>query len=110
METSQFPESPEASQEHDAITRLRDQFGPPPEGVQPDWLLVHAMDLDAKGVARRDDGKVIFIDGALPYEWVSATSHRKKNNWEAATLTRIHKESPQRARPACRPPHSPAYG
>ena len=33
METSQLPESPEASQEHDAITRLRDQFGPPPEGV-----------------------------------------------------------------------------
>ena len=103
METTHTPDSADLSQEHDAITQLRAQFGPPPEGAQSDWLLVHAMDLDAKGVARRDDGKVIFIDGALPYEWVSATSHRKKNNWEAATLTRIHKESAQRARPAC--PH-----
>jgi 23S rRNA (uracil1939-C5)-methyltransferase len=39
------------------------------------------MDMDAQGVARRPDGKVVFIDGALPTELVSANTHRKKNNW-----------------------------
>jgi 23S rRNA (uracil1939-C5)-methyltransferase len=72
---------------------------PLPEG----WLEVDALDIDAKGVARREDGKVVFIDGALPFELVSANVHRTKNNWEAGTLTAIHKESSQRVRPRC--PH-----
>ena len=66
-------------------------------------LLVQALDLDAQGVARKPDGKVVFIDGALPTEVVSANTHRKKNNWEQASLTAIHRESSQRVRPAC--PH-----
>ena len=70
-----------------------------PEG----WLHVQSMDLDAQGVARKPDGKVIFIDGALPFELVTANTHRKKNNWEQASLTAIHHESSQRVRPGC--PH-----
>ena len=68
-----------------------------PEG----WLQVLSMDMDAQGVARKSDGKVVFIDGALPTELVSANTHRKKNNWEAASLTAIHRESSQRVRPGC---------
>jgi 23S rRNA (uracil1939-C5)-methyltransferase len=70
-----------------------------PEG----WLEVDALDLDAQGVARRPDGKVVFIEGALPFERVSARVNRRKNNWEQATLTEIHRESSQRVRPRC--PH-----
>src|SRR5438105_3485024 len=78
------------------------------EGVDkpalPDgWLAVDALDIEAQGVARRPDGKVVFIAGALPFEIVSATIHRKKNNWEQGTLTEIHRESPQRVRGRC--PH-----
>ena len=72
---------------------------PLPEG----WLQVDALDIDAQGVARRADGKVVFIDGALPFELVSAKVNRRKNNWEQATLTAIHRESSQRVRPHC--PH-----
>ncbi len=61
------------------------------------------MDLDAQGVARRADGKVVFIDGALPTELVSARTGRRKNNWEQAQLTEIHRESSLRVRPLC--PH-----
>ena len=68
-----------------------------PEG----WLQVLSMDMDAKGVARKPDGKVVFIDGALTGEIVSANTHRKKNNWEAASLTEIHRESSQRVTPGC---------
>ena len=70
-----------------------------PEG----WLRVQSMNLDAQGVARRPDGKVVFIDGALTSELVGANTHRTKNNWEQASLTAIHRESSQRVRPHC--PH-----
>lgn len=77
----------------------------PPRGDRPaDWLYVHAMDLNAQGVAHRDDGKVVFVDGALPGEWVSAQVHRKKSNWEMASLKAVHESSSQRvAHPKC--PH-----
>jgi 23S rRNA (uracil1939-C5)-methyltransferase len=70
-----------------------------PEG----WLKVDALDAEARGVARRPDGKVVFVEGALPFELVSANINRRKNNWEQGTLTEIHRESSQRVRPRC--PH-----
>ncbi|AOW13774.1 23S rRNA (uracil(1939)-C(5))-methyltransferase [Hydrogenophaga crassostreae] len=65
------------------------------------WLAVESMDIDAQGIAHRPDGKVVFIEGALPFEVVSTSVHRKKNNWEAGVVTAIHKESAQRVRPGC---------
>lgn len=75
----------------------------PSAGLPEGQLFVESLDIEAQGIARRPDGKVVFIDGALPFEIVSAKVHRKKNNWEAATLTEIHRESPQRVTPGC--PH-----
>ena len=72
---------------------------PLPEG----WLKVKSLDLEAQGVAHKPDGKVVFIDGALPFEVVSAQIHRSKNSFEKGTLTEIHRESSQRVRPEC--PH-----
>lgn len=74
-----------------------------PEQTPPqDWLHVESLGLDARGVARRA-GKVIFIEGALPGELVSARTTRRKEAWEAATLTAIHRESTLRVAPRC--PH-----
>lgn len=70
-----------------------------PEG----WLLVQSLDLEAQGVAHKPDGKVVFIEGALPFELVSARIHRTKSSFEKGTLSEIHRESSQRVRPAC--PH-----
>ena len=70
-----------------------------PEG----WLHIDAMDLDAQGIARRADGKVVFVDGALTGELVSAQVNRRKNSWESATLTALHRESALRVKPRC--PH-----
>jgi len=69
----------------------------------PPWLEVESLDLEAQGVARRADGKVVFIEGALPFERVGFNVHRKKSSWEQASLTVIHRESSQRVRPEC--PH-----
>jgi len=68
-----------------------------------DWLRIESLDIEAQGVARRADGKVVFIDGALPGEWVSAQVQRKKNNWEQARLLAVHEEASLRVRPRC--PH-----
>ena len=62
-----------------------------------------SLDLEAQGVAHKADGKVVFIDGALPFETVSANIHRTKAAFEKGTLTVIHRESSQRVRPQC--PH-----
>ncbi|MEY5029570.1 MAG: rRNA ((1939)-C(5))-methyltransferase RlmD [Pseudomonadota bacterium] len=70
-----------------------------PEG----WLRVRSLDMDAQGIARRPDGKVVFIDGALPGELVEVKVSRKKNNWEQGTVTEIHHESSLRVEPGC--PH-----
>ena len=67
-----------------------------------DHLKIESLDLEAQGVAHRD-GKVVFVDGALPFEVVSAQVNRKKDTFEKATLTEIHRESSQRVRPPC--PH-----
>ncbi|MGL6109650.1 MAG: 23S rRNA (uracil(1939)-C(5))-methyltransferase RlmD, partial [Rubrivivax sp.] len=52
---------------------------------------------------RKSDGKVVFIEGALPGEVVTCSTGRKKNNWEQGTMTALRRESSQRVRPAC--PH-----
>ena len=77
---------------------------PPTAAALPEgWLAVKSLDLEAQGVAHRADGKVVFIDGALPFEVVSAHIHRSKSSFDKGTLTEIHVESSQRVRPAC--PH-----
>jgi 23S rRNA (uracil1939-C5)-methyltransferase len=68
-----------------------------------DWLEVESLDLEAQGVARRADGKVVFIEGALPGERVQVQVSRKKNNWEQGQMTALAHESAQRVRPGC--PH-----
>ena len=67
-------------------------------------LYIESMDLDAKGIGHKEDGKVVFVDGALPFERVRPNVHRKKNNWEMASLQEIYKESYSRVKPFC--PHA----
>ncbi|WP_090143024.1 23S rRNA (uracil(1939)-C(5))-methyltransferase RlmD [Limnohabitans sp. DM1] len=88
------------------MSEQQDLSIPPSESPSSDdlpegWLRVGALDMDAQGIARRPDGKVVFIEGALPFETVSVNVHRKKNNWEQGVVTDIHQESSQRVRPGC---------
>lgn len=66
-------------------------------------LFIDSLDMEAQGVAHRDDGKVVFVEGALATEVVTATTSRRKNNWEKASLNQILRESSQRVTPHC--PH-----
>ena len=66
-----------------------------------EWLQVDSLDLDAQGVARNPDGRVVFIEGALPGEKVRVNVNRRKNSWEQGTLVELGRESSQRVRPGC---------
>lgn len=76
---------------------------PKPEVPSEEWLTVESMDLDAQGVAHNEAGKVVFIEDALPGEEVQVVVHKRKNNWEQATLHALRRESAQRVVPRC--PH-----
>ena len=67
----------------------------------PDVLHVESLDMDAQGIAHRTDGKVVFIEGALPFELVTANVYRKKASFEKAMVMAIHRESSQRVTPGC---------
>jgi 23S rRNA (uracil1939-C5)-methyltransferase len=73
-----------------------------PDGMlQSGHYRIDAMDIEAQGIARKPDGKVVFIEGALPFEVVSAQIHRSKNSFEKGVVTDIQHESSQRVRPGC---------
>ncbi|HLV27782.1 MAG TPA: 23S rRNA (uracil(1939)-C(5))-methyltransferase RlmD [Burkholderiaceae bacterium] len=67
-----------------------------------DVLEIESLDLEARGIAHRD-GKVIFVEGALPGERVEATTVRRKPSYEKARTERVIRASSQRVTPVC--PH-----
>ncbi len=71
--------------------------------ARDEWLTVDSIDLEAQGVARNAEGKVVFIDGALPGEQVQVSVGRSKNAWEQGTMMALRRESAQRVQPGC--PH-----
>jgi len=86
---------------------MTEEIFKPPLTAQPDYpidlLTVESIDIEAQGIAHRADGKVVFIEGALPFEQVTANVYRKKSSFEKATLLEVHHASSQRVQPAC--PH-----
>ena len=54
-------------------------------------------------MAHRPDGKVVFIEDALPGEQVRVETLRSKNNWEQARIVERRNESSQRVQARC--PH-----
>ena len=71
--------------------------------VEKEWLEVESLDLEAQGVAHNLEGKVVFIEDALPGEEVQVSVNRRKANWEQATMVAMRRESSQRVVPRC--PH-----
>jgi len=63
---------------------------------------IESLDQEGRGVGRIE-GKVIFIDGALPGETVTYKTTRSKASYEIGKLDQILKASPMRTQPQC--PH-----
>lgn len=62
---------------------------------------IEALDHEGRGVAHVD-GKVVFVEGALPFETVVFQPSRKKKHFETAALIDVKTASPQRVVPGCR--------
>ncbi len=64
---------------------------------------IESLDAEGRGVARSPEGKVLFVEGALPGEEVSFETLKKKASFEIGRLTAIQKRSDSRETPRC--PH-----
>jgi 23S rRNA (uracil1939-C5)-methyltransferase len=65
-------------------------------------VTIESLDHEGRGIAHVE-GKVIFIEGALPGEKVSYSVFKKKRSYEMATLLEIEHSSFMRVKPKC--PH-----
>ena len=82
-------------------------MSPRPGFAQADLLpmpsvIVESLDQEGRGVAHCD-GKVVFIEDALPGEEVEYRAYKKKASYELAELARIRRASAFRVEPRC--PH-----
>src|SRR4051812_4739814 len=66
-------------------------------------LEIESLDSEGRGVAHNADGKVLFVEGALPRERVLAQVVNKKSKYEFLKATSILEQSSARRAPRC--PH-----
>jgi len=64
-------------------------------------LHVESLDSEGRGVARTAEGKVVFVEGALPGEDVDFAVLKKKLSHEFGKATSIHNASSSRIAPRC---------
>lgn len=65
-----------------------------------EYLLVEDYAAEGKCIARTD-GKVIFIEGAVPGDVVDVYLRKNKKDWAEGTVQHFHSYSPTRVKPFC---------
>ncbi len=63
-------------------------------------VLIEDYAAEGKSLAR-NDGKVIFVEGAIPGDIADLRITKSKKDWAEATVQRFHVLSPQRVSPFC---------
>lgn len=64
-------------------------------------LRIESLDAEGRGVARNDDGKVVFVEGALPGELVEAQTIRRKPSFDLARTVAVLRPASGRRVPRC---------
>jgi 23S rRNA (uracil1939-C5)-methyltransferase len=64
---------------------------------------IESLDPEGRGVAHNAEGKVLFVEGALPFEQVSVETLQKKSKYEFSRVRTLFRESSGRRTPRC--PH-----
>ena len=62
---------------------------------------IESLDHEGRGIARSEEGKAVFIEGALPGERVDYEVTRSRPRYEQAQTTRVVRASAQRIEPRC---------
>lgn len=63
--------------------------------------VIESLDMEGRGIARGEDGKVVFVAGALPFERVKAELVREKSSFNQARTIEVLKSSSDRVKPKC---------
>ncbi|MBL8471451.1 MAG: 23S rRNA (uracil(1939)-C(5))-methyltransferase RlmD [Rhodocyclaceae bacterium] len=66
------------------------------------YIDIESVDHEGRGIGRVE-GKVVFVEGALPGERIVPNVYRRKPSYELARVANFVRESSQRVTPAC--PH-----
>src|SRR5919106_3171123 len=66
-------------------------------------LRIDSLDAEGRGVARNPEGKVVFVEGALPGERVTARQVSGRRKFDIARTISLLDSSPGRREPRC--PH-----
>jgi 23S rRNA (uracil1939-C5)-methyltransferase len=74
--------------------------------MQETFIEIKSLDADARGVGHLENedgsqGKVVFVEDALPGERVSYEVKKKKKNWEAGRMVTLQRASSMRVEPRC---------
>ena len=78
------------------------RHAPHPQSTELRTLSIESLESEGRGVAR-DEGKVVFVEGALPGEIVEARTTRQGSSYDQARTVRVLRESASRREPRC--PH-----
>ncbi len=74
---------------------------PKPERGDRLELTTDSLAFEGKAVARREDGYVVFVEGALAKERIVAEIKKAKSSFAEAKLVEILEEGPDRRKPIC---------
>jgi len=65
-------------------------------------IKIEAYAAEGKSVARLDDGKVLFVDNAIPGDVIDAAITKDKKSWAQGKMIRLVSPSPHRIEPFCK--------
>ncbi len=71
--------------------------------LPPQEMLVTRLSHEGRGIATHEDGKVVFVDFALPGERVTVNITEQQRKYDEAEVLEVHEASADRVMPAC--PH-----
>ncbi|MGJ9417314.1 23S rRNA (uracil(1939)-C(5))-methyltransferase RlmD [Massilia sp. CMS3.1] len=74
--------------------------------MQETFIEIKSLDADARGIGHLENedgsqGKVVFVEDALPGERVSYEVKKKKKNWEAGRMLTLQRATSMRVEPRC---------
>ena len=72
----------------------------PPTHPERHTVEITGLNHDGRGVGRLE-GKVVFVDGALPGERVAFRFLRRRRNYDSGVVAEVLRPSPQRVAPRC---------
>ena len=64
-------------------------------------IKIESYAAEGKSIARLEDGKVLFVDNAIPGDIIDAVIIKDKKSWAQGRTTRLVEPSPQRIEPFC---------